>query len=79
MSARWPQLMKRRTLAEYLDISEAALERQVLAGTLPVPVVFAGRAHWRKDVVDAALASLSGEGDVPEHVRKLQAKYGQAA
>ena len=78
MSARWPQLMKRRTLAEYLDISEAAVERQVIAGTLPTPVTFAGRAHWRKDQVDAALAGLSGD-DVPEYRRKLQAKYGKAA
>ena len=79
MSNRWGALMKRRTLAEYLDISEQAVERQVNAGTLPAPILFAGRAHWRKDAVDAALARLSGEGEIPEHVRKLQAKYGQAA
>ena len=76
MSSRWPSLMKRRTLAEYLDISEAAVERQVIAGTLPAPITFAGRAHWRKDQVDAALARLSGEGEIPDYRAERMRKYG---
>jgi len=53
---RWPQLMKRKTVAEYLDCTEAALVKEVAAGRIPPPVMFAGREHWRKDAIDAAIA-----------------------
>lgn len=48
--------MKRKTVAAYLDCSEAAVEREVAAGRIPPPILFAGQDHWRKDAIDAAIA-----------------------
>lgn len=75
----WPAMMKLRTAAAYLDMSEAAFLREIVAGRLPAGIMLGGREHWRKDAIDAALVHLSGEDRVPEYRRKLQAKYGQAA
>lgn len=84
MSARarlqiWPAAMKRVTAAAYCDLSEAAFEREVIAGRLPGAVHLGGREHWRKEAIDAALARLAGDGDVPEYRRRLREKYGKAA
>lgn len=76
---RWPAMMKRRTAAEYCELSEAAFEREIIAGRLPVSVIFGGRPHWRKDAIDAALARLTGDDSVPEYRRKLQDRYGSQA
>lgn len=75
----WPAAMKRTTAAAYCDLSEAAFERAVLTGQLPQPVNLAGREHWRKDAIDAALAHLSGDDVVAPYRRKLRDKYGKAA
>ena len=45
MTARWPALMKRATAAEYLDISEDAFVREIMAGRVPEGVLFGGRLH----------------------------------
>ncbi len=79
MTARWPALMKRKTVAEYCDLSEPAFEREVIAGRMPAPIMFGGREHWRKDAVDAAIVRLSGEAAQPDYRRKLRERYGQAA
>jgi hypothetical protein len=39
----WPAMMKRKTAAAYCDMSEAAFEREILAGRLPGGVTFGGR------------------------------------
>lgn len=79
MTARWPRLMKRKTAAEYCDLTEQAFERELLAGRLPAAVQFGGRDHWDKAALDAAISMLTGEGDVPDYRRELRERYGQAA
>lgn len=79
MTARWPAMMRRKTVAEYCDLSEPAFEREVTAGRMPAPIMFGGREHWRKDAVDAAIARLAGEGDLPDHRRRLRERYGKKA
>lgn len=74
----WPAAMKRATAAAYCDMSEAAFEREVIAGRFPASILLGGREHWRKDAIDAALARLSGDGEVPHYRRKLRDNYGQA-
>lgn len=61
MTARWPSMMRRATAAEYLDMSEAAFEREVAAGRVPPAITFGGRPHWHKDALDKALAMLVSE------------------
>ena len=75
----WPRMMRRKTAASYLDMSEAAFEKEIAQGRLPDGVMFGGRVHWRKDAIDAAIARLTGEVDTPAYRRELQKRYGQAA
>lgn len=78
--ARWPAMMKRKTAAEYLDMSEAAFEREVLAGRLPSPVTIGGRPHWKRDAIDRAMDMLTGERApvIPEYRQKLRERYAQS-
>ena len=50
-----PHMMKRTTAAAYCDLSVAAFEREVAAGTLPMPVMLGNREHWCKNAVNALL------------------------
>jgi len=59
----WPAMMLRKTAAAYLDLSEAAFEREVSSGTLPMPVILGNKPHWHREQIDAMLADLSGAGD----------------
>lgn len=77
MSPRWPALMKRATLAEYLDMGETAVVREVAAGRLPPPVMFGGREHWRKDAVDAAIAITGGES-AQDHIARFEERRRRA-
>ena len=70
----WPQTMRKANVASYLDMSEAAFLREVAAGFM-----LGGREHWRKDAIDAAIAVLNGEGNVPDYRRELQERHGKAA
>ena len=74
--SRWPRMMKRKTAAEYCDLSESAFEREVLAGRLPSPVMLGGREHWCQVALDRALAILTGEQTLPEWEQELNRKYG---
>lgn len=56
-----PQMMKRKTAAQYCDMSEAAFEREVIAGRLPQPVILGGRDHWHRPSIDKALSHLAGD------------------
>ena len=76
MSARWPQAMKRKTAAAYVDMSESAFTREVDAGRLPAPVVLGGREHWSKPALDRALAILAGDAPMPEWEEELEQRYG---
>lgn len=78
MSERWPQMMQRKTAAEYCDMSIPSFEREIIAGRLPAGVMFGGREHWYKDALDRAIAAIAGDAvDDIEH--ELKKRYGQAA
>lgn len=76
----WPQAMKRKTAAAYCELSEAAFEREVFTGRLPVSVTLGGREHWHRPALDAALPRLFGdveiEEEMPEYRRELHERYG---
>lgn len=79
MTARWPEMMKRKTAAEYCDLSEPAFEREIAAGRLPIGVTFGGREHWRKSALDKALDVLTGDAAVPGYRKKLHERVERAA
>lgn len=56
----WPRMLKRTRAAEYCDLSEAAFEREIIAGRLPAGVMLGGREHWCKNALDKALDILAG-------------------
>lgn len=76
---RWPIAMKRRTVAEYLDMSEDSVVKEVSAGRLPMPFKIGGMDHWRKDAIDAAIAHITGGEAVPEYLRRFNERYGEVA
>lgn len=71
--------MKRKTAAEYCDLSEASFEREVSLGKLPCGIKLGQREHWDRMALDAAISRLSGGDDEPDYRRKLRERYGQAA
>lgn len=73
----WPGAMKRKTAAAYLDVSEAAFDRDVSAGALPPSFILGGRPHWRKEALDKAMALLCGEDPVPEHIRRFEERHNR--
>lgn len=75
----WPASMKRATAAQYCDMSEAAFEREIIAGRLPAGVIFGGREHWSRDAIDRALVALTGTGNEPDYIREMKERYGKAA
>lgn len=79
MTHRWPEMMKKKTAAEYCDLSEPAFEREVASGRLPIGVTFGGREHWRKSGLDKALDYLTGDASVPAYRRNLHERAGRAA
>lgn len=58
----WPAMMRRATAAAYLELSVAAFEREIVAGTLPKPVRLGGKDAWSKRKLDEAIDILLGEG-----------------
>jgi len=59
----WPAMMLRKTAAAYCELSEAAFEREIASGVLPMPVILGGKPHWHRDQIDEHLANLAGTGD----------------
>lgn len=59
--AAWPAMMKRRTAAEYLDMSIPSFEKEIAAGRLPEGVLLGGCLHWHRSTLDKALARIAGE------------------
>lgn len=76
---RWPALMLRKTVAEYMDMSEDSVIKEVSAGRLPAPFKIGGRDHWRRDAIDAAIARLTGSSDMPEWEKEFYERYGPEA
>lgn len=56
-------MMLRKTACQYLEISDAAFEREMLAGNIPAPVTFGGKPHWRRKQLDEYLDRLTGSTD----------------
>ncbi|MDT8760525.1 AlpA family transcriptional regulator [Sphingomonas psychrotolerans] len=54
----WPEMMRQRTAAAYLDLSESAFIREVYRGILPNPVLLGGRQSWGRQQLDGAIARL---------------------
>lgn len=79
MAERWPRFMKRKTAAEYCDLSEIAFEREITAGRLPCPVMLGNREHWCRNALDKALDQLTGAEPLPEYRRKFEARYQDKA
>jgi len=77
--ADWPRAMKRATAAAYLDLSEAAFEREVASGRLPLPVKLGGRDHWNRSAIDEAIDRLNGPTDTPDWRQRARERYGKAA
>ena len=59
---RWPVMMLRKTAAEYLELSEAAFEREVMSGVLPAAIMLGGKSHWYRRELDKYLDQLVGAG-----------------
>lgn len=55
-----PAMMLRKTAAQYCDVSEEAFEREVIAGRLPMPVIFGERPHWHRATLDTYLDRIAG-------------------
>lgn len=79
MTARWPRMMKRKTAAEYCDLSESSFVTEVTAGRLPCGIMLGQREHWDRMALDTAITRLSGGEDEPDYRRKLRERYGKAA
>ncbi len=54
----WPELMRQRTAAAYLDLSGSAFIREIYRGTLPNRVVLGGQQSWSRQELDASIARL---------------------
>ncbi len=54
-------MMRRATAAQYCDLSVPEFEREVAAGTFPMPVKLGNSLHWSRIALDDRLARLTGE------------------
>ena len=79
MNARWPRLMKRKTAAEYCDLSESAFEREVLAGKFPAPMTVGHRDHWDRFALDRAINHITGAPVEADYRQELKERYGSQA
>ncbi|WP_341896518.1 hypothetical protein [Sphingobium sp. YR657] len=52
-------MMKRSTACAYLDLTAAELEREIVAGRLPGPIMLGNGLHWSQADIDAHLERLS--------------------
>ena len=60
-----PLWMKRKTAAQFCDLSEAAFIKEVAQGIFPQPVLLGKQEHWYRPAIEKASAILAGdiEGD----------------
>ncbi|EQB06195.1 hypothetical protein [Sphingobium baderi] len=54
-------MMKRATACAYLDLSAAEMEREIMSGRLPHPVMLGNTEHWSRVQLDEHLERLTGE------------------
>ena len=74
----WPAMLKRDLAAAYCDMSIPSFEGEIIAGRLPAGVMFGGREHWHRNVLDRAIAAIAGEC-TSDAERSLLRRYGKAA
>ena len=77
MSA-WPAMMVRKNALAYLDLSEAAFEREIASGRIPDGVMFGGKPHWYKAALDKALAVIAGEAPSADHIARFEERHRAA-
>lgn len=71
----WPRMMKRSTACAYLDLTAAELEREIVAGRLPAPVMLGNGLHWSQADIDAHLDRLTGQAEDGADWRKKVKLY----
>lgn len=71
----WPRMMKRATACAYLDLTAAELEREIVAGRLPAPVMLGNVLHWSQADIDAHLDRLTGQTEDGADWRKKVKLY----
>jgi hypothetical protein len=57
----WPRMMKKATLARYLDMTPTEVEKEVSAGRLPMPIRMGSSDHWSRISVDSMIERMAGE------------------
>ncbi len=57
----WPQAVKRRTAAAYLDLSLAEFDAEVAGARLPRGFMLGRSLHWSRASIDEHLNRLSGD------------------
>jgi hypothetical protein len=72
-------MMRRKTAAEYLDMTEAAFVREVQAARMPASVMLGGREHWYRAALDRQLELIAGSPETDDYRKRLQERYGQQA
>ncbi|MDA9512062.1 hypothetical protein XI04_03090 [Bradyrhizobium sp. CCBAU 11430] len=66
MLPNWPRGLSRFGAAAYIGASHAMWDRMVIAGDMPKPKRFCGRAIWDRHAVDKAFDRLDDGGDTDE-------------
>lgn len=61
----WPRMLKRTSVCAYLELSVAELEREIVAGRLPHPVMLGNSLHWSQVEIDAYIERMTGGASVP--------------
>lgn len=72
----WPAAMSKQTVADYLQVSLAAVDRMVIAGELPTSCMIGGKERWAKKSIDAALDMLTGANTISDAEEELRNRYG---
>ena len=61
--SRWPDWMKRETVAAYADLRPAAVDQYVKRGLLPQPHKLGEALLWSRAEVDKAISGDDFDGD----------------
>ena len=51
----WPGAMRLQTAARYVDMSPHEFEREVVAGTMPLPIALVAGDRWLRIRLDKAI------------------------
>lgn len=67
----WPCAMRKAMAAQYLDLSIAAFEREILTGRIPAPIMLDGKERWLRKALDEAITG----SDMAEAEREFWRKH----